>query len=232
VPAVLSPTRPAGRRASTAARAALLGLARWARHPWEARATQTYAVLLAANALWLHEANGRVARAALRAASTNLVQLRHDPISALLTSAVWLDQHGWHSLIVLVAAFLLVLAPLERRIGTARWLVGFAAGHIGATLIVALGLLIGVHAGLVDASVSRSVDVGWSYGGMALAAVVSYLLPRRARLPYAGVLLAAQLPPLLHPTFTAWGHLTAVAIGLAAGPWLVRRRPALAATAS
>ena len=197
-------------------------LVHWVGYPWQGRATQTYASILVANALWLYQTDRWIKDAALRSASTNLEQLSRDPLTSLLTSALWTDVDGWRSVLAPAAAVLLVFAPLERRIGTWRWILAFAAGHVGATLIVQGGLAVAGRAGLLDAAVSQSVDVGWSYGGMALLAVLTYLLPTRRRLPFATLVVAAQLLALRHPTFTDFGHLAAVIIGLALGPWLTR----------
>lgn len=213
-------------RASVALRwrAAVEAVSGWIGRPWRQRATQTYALLVTASLLWLHEANDRVAHAALRTASTNLTQLRHDPISALLTSAVWVDFTSWGAIVRLAVVFVVVFAPLEARIGTARWVAGFAAGHVGATLIVATGLAIGVRTGLADPAVAHTIDVGWSYGGMCLIAMLAYLVPRRWRVPFVLLLVVTVLVPLREATFTDWGHVAAVGIGLVLGRWLVPAR--------
>ena len=198
-------------------------LGAWVGRPWNNRGTQTYATIIAANLLWLHGANDRLATAALRTASTNLNGLGHDPVSVLITSAFWLDLPGWRAAFTLCAGMLLVLGPVERRIGTGRWLVAFAAGHVGATLVVAVGLLIGIHTGHLSPEVSRSIDVGWSYGGVCMASVLTYLLPRRMRVAYGAMLVAFVVGGLIrHPTYTQWGHLTAATIGLLIGPWVSR----------
>ncbi len=197
----------------------------WIGRPGENRVTQTYAVLIGANSLWLREANRRLAQAALHITSTNLDRLGHDPISVLVTSAFWVAPSGWRATSTLIVAMLLVLGPIERRVGAVRWLVAFTAGHVGATLVVAIGLTVGVRSGRLDGSIAHSIDVGWSYGGMCLMGVLTYLFPQRLRGLYAGGLLGFVAIALwINPTFTAWGHLAASLIGLVVGPAIVRQR--------
>jgi hypothetical protein len=195
---------------------------------WRQPVTRTYAVVLGANALWLHAANTRLDAAALRVASTNLDRLAHDPLAALVTSACWAEPGGLRAGAVLVAFLVAVAAPMEAWLGSARWLVAFAAGHVGATLVVAAGLVVAVHEGMVGASVSHQIDVGWSYGGLTLLALAAYRLPRRWAPWYAVALVAVRCVALvLHPSFTEWGHLVATSIGFGLGAaGLGPRRPA------
>ena len=105
-------------------------------------------------------------------------------------------------------------------------MLAFAAGHIGATLIVAAGLWIGVQLGSVSPSVEHARDVGVSYGFLAVAATATYLLTPRLRIVYCGLLVAyVVLNAATSATFTDFGHLLAVAIGLACYP--LTRRPRL-----
>ena len=192
---------------------------------WRQQATRTYAAVLGANALWLHSAPARLAHAALGAASTNLDHLSSDPISVLVTSACWVAPGGAGAVLGVVAFFVLVAAPLEARIGPRRWLVCFAAGHVGATLVVAAGLVLAVRADIEPTSIARHIDVGWSYGGFALAAALAFQLRSPWRWLVAGGLTVSRLVALVHPTFTDWGHLTALVIGFALGVrWRVAPR--------
>jgi hypothetical protein len=156
--------------------------------------------------------------------STNLHQLAHAPIRVLVASAFWLE--NWSQLWLWAPLLLAVVAPVERRLGSRRTVIAFAIGHIGATLLVAAGLLIALRLGAVSPLVEHARDVGASYGFFAVAALATYLLPRRLRLPYAGVLCGCVLAT--SRTFTDFGHLTAVALGLACYP--LARRPVAAAS--
>jgi hypothetical protein len=99
----------------------------------------------------------------------------------------------------------------------------FAIGHIGATLLVAGGLWIALRAHAVAASVVDAEDVGVSYGFLAVASAATCLLARPLRAPWLGGLLVYALSDMLTPvSFTDFGHLAAVLIGIACTP-LVRR---------
>lgn len=149
--------------------------------------------------------------------STNLHQLMRAPVRVLLGSAFWTS--GWADLASWVVLFVAVLAPVERRLGSRRTLVVFAAGHLGATLIVAAGLWIGLRVGAVAPSVVFAQDVGVSYGFFAVAGLAGYLLAPRARLGYLALVVAyLALEAGFSHTFTDFGHLAAVAIGLACYP--------------
>jgi len=159
--------------------------------------------------------------AVLKAHSSNLAHLRSDPIRVLIRSAFWLDTY-W--LLAAVAVIAVVLAPAERWLGTARWIIVFATGHLGATLITAGGLLLAIHAGIVSHSQEGAIDVGVSYGFAAVAAVFTYRLTGRARYAWGGVLLSVVvLAAVVGRTFTDFGHLVAVLLGFAM--WPLTRRP-------
>jgi len=114
-----------------------------------------------------------------------------------------------------------VLAPVERWIGTYRWLATFAAGHVGATLATTVGIWLQVRQGAGQGLI-YPVDVGASYGVAAAAGVLAYRLPGRWRWPWLAFLAVYFGAPVVGSgTFTDWGHLVACGIGLGMGP-LVR----------
>ncbi len=151
----------------------------------------------------------------LREASTNLVQMSRDAPRVMFLSAFLLDQG---SLVRELVVFTAVLVPVERWLGTYRWLAVFAAGHVGATLATTVGIWLQVRGGGANAAVAYSVDVGVSYGAYAAAGVLTYRLPRPAAVAWASVWAAtAAYYVSAHGTFTDWGHATALAIGFALG---------------
>jgi membrane associated rhomboid family serine protease len=159
------------------------------------------------------EANDRL----LFSFSTNLHQLVRVPARVLVGSAFWTS--GWGDLAVWLVLLFAVLAPVERRLGGRRTLLAFAAGHVGATLTVAAGLWIGLRIGAVAPSVVFAQDVGVSYGFFAVAAVAGYVLAPRTRLCYLAPLVAyVAVEAAFSHTFTDFGHVAAVAIGLACYP--------------
>jgi membrane associated rhomboid family serine protease len=184
---------------------------------WASPATAGYLVALAATTLALSLSSERTSDRILLALSTNLHQLARDPVRVVLGSPFWVG--GWTEFALCAVVLVAVAAPVERRLGWRRTLAVFAAGHVGATLLVAAGLWIGLRLGELDPSVERARDVGASYGVLAVCAVATYLLTPRRRLPYAAALAGfAVLAAALSHTFTDFGHLSAVAIGLACYP--------------
>lgn len=142
--------------------------------------------------------------------------LRTNPVRVLIRSAFWVDGY---LLLVWLVLFALVLAPVERWLGTVRWLVVFVAGQVGATLATAAGLWLAIRWGSGPSSLSDVVDVGVSLGFAALAAVFTYRLPRPGRWYWAGgLLVAAGGAAIVGGTFTDFGHRAAVMIGFAMYP--------------
>jgi hypothetical protein len=107
----------------------------------------------------------------------------------------------------------------------------FILGHVGATLVTALGVYVWTDNGAHDRHLLHTVDVGVSYGLYAIAAVLIYRLPPRWRIPY-GLMLVVSLAiaTFFDATFTDIGHLCAVGIGFACYP-LTRDRPHARVTA-
>jgi hypothetical protein len=155
----------------------------------------------------------------LRESSTNLVLMSRAAPRVLFLSAFLLD-HG-HLLVELVL-FTIVMVPVERWIGTYRWIGVFAAGHVGATLATTIGIWLQVRSGATQRALVFPLDVGVSYGFVAVAAVLTKRLPSPLG-PLVTVALGARLgfAVVYGGTFTDWGHLAAFAIGLALAP-LVR----------
>ena len=154
----------------------------------------------------------------LRHQSTNLFQMTRDAPRVLVLSAFLLDNGR---LLVQAAYFTFVVAPVERWIGTYRWLYTFAAGHIGATLATTIGIWLQVRQG-AERGLVYPVDVGVSYGVAAMAGVLVYRLRRSWAVAwFAIVAVDIGRAVVSTGTFTDWGHLVAFGIGLAIGP-LVR----------
>lgn len=164
--------------------------------------------------------------------STNLHNLLNGRLATLLSSA-FVTGGGPVWLTVPVLACLLALAEL--RFGTRRLVAIFFGGHIGATLLVAGGLMVAVDRGWISHAVMRVQDVGVSYGAMAVLGALTAVLTRRWRWAWAASWLAvAGLGVALDRTFTSVGHLLALAIGLVSatvmctlagrpGQWLDKR---------
>ena len=190
--------------------------------------THILLLILAVTTLVLRGVDAPTTTRILRHQSTNLFQMSRDAPRVLVLSAFLLNNGR---LVIEAVQFSIVLAPVERWIGTYRWLATFAAGHIGATLATTVGIWLQVREG-AGRSLIYPVDVGASYGVAAAAGVIAYRFRRPWALAWlAGMAVYLGWPLVTSGTFTDWGHLVAFVIGLAMGP-LVRpdrrdRRPVL-----
>jgi len=164
-----------------------------------------------------------VARTLLVERSTNLHQLSQDPIKVLVTSAFWLSNSM--ELVVWLVLFTLVLAPVERWLGSARTAFVFALGHAGATLLTAAGLWLAIRYEAVGTYVEHSIDVGVSYGFFAVAAVLAYGLSGRRRALFLAVIVGyLGIMAGVSRTFTDFGHVAAFSIGLLVAPLMIAGR--------
>lgn len=149
--------------------------------------------------------------------STNLVNLRSHPLTALASSAFVLST-PWS--LTLLPLLVWGYGTVQRWFGRLSAVIVGAVGHVGATLVVAVLLASGIAHGAVEHGVESAADVGVSYGLVAVGGVCLYLLPRRWRLPVAAVLVAGLAAALvLDQDFSDLGHSVALVIGIALG-WL------------
>ncbi len=176
------------------------------------RVTVAYAVIVTCVTVALYALGPQVQDRVIRHASTNLHNLSHGHLGTLLGSAFVIDAgpiYVWLPGLVC----LLALAELMWRSG--RLVVAFAAGHIGATLLVAVGLTAAVELGWLPLSVSRATDVGMSYGAAAVLGALTAAIPRRWRPAWIGWLLAVGVAVVaVGRDFTDVGHAVALALGM------------------
>lgn len=160
----------------------------------------------------------RTGRTLLDWSSTDAYHLRGDPLRVLVSSALWLPNLDW---LGYAAMFSLVLAPVERRVGSPRTLGVFAAGHVIATLVTEVPIVWAVSRGYLPRRAQHRLDVGVSYGFYAVLGVGVGLLPRRARVPAglaATMLVGVRLvtsPDLV----AAVGHVVALVVGFGCWWW-------------
>jgi hypothetical protein len=143
--------------------------------------------------------------------STNLHNLSRGRLSTLVGSA-FVDDGG---AIYLWLPWLVCLLALGELIWRGRGLViAFAVGHIGATLIVAAGLVVALKAGWLPFSVARASDVGVSYGAVCVLGALTASIPSRWRPAWVGWWLGIALLAASGADFTAVGHVTALLLGI------------------
>jgi hypothetical protein len=182
------------------------------------RATFIYLFVLAITSWVLRSSSDHTSQALLATHSTNLHNLRVDPVGVLVTSAFYLSSA---SLARWLLPFALVMAPVERWLGSLRSILVFAIGHVTATIAVAYVLDRGLIA-FTDSDTTRfTIDVGVSYGYYCIAAMFTYRLRGRwwwSWIWAAGLSAVVIVPFVQDRTFTSFGHLVTTAIGFALYP--------------
>jgi hypothetical protein len=176
------------------------------------RVTLAYASIVTAVTmalLWLGpQAQDRV----IRHVSTNLHNLGHGRVGTLLGSAFVVDAGPIY---VWLPGLVCLMALAELLWGSGRLLVVFSVGHIGATLLVAAGLVAAVTYGWLPMSVSHATDVGMSYGAAAVVGSVTAAIPGRWRPAWIGWWLAVgAVAVALGHDFTDIGHAVALGLGM------------------
>jgi hypothetical protein len=163
--------------------------------------------------------------ALLRWASTNVVNLRHDPVGALVTSAFLPAESGtaWPELIALA------LFGANRVLGNWRTLLVCATGQVVGTLVSEGILGYRVAHGLLPAADRYIIDVGPSY--VVVSAIVvaagygSWSARAAALLDFAVLVLAGRIFSGLSSLDVApVGHLTAMAASAVLASYLIWRR--------
>jgi hypothetical protein len=162
--------------------------------------------------------------ALLQWASTNVINLRHDPIGCLIASA--LLPSG--SLTVWPALAALAMFGANRVLGNGRILLVCAAGQVIGTLVSEGIVGYRVAGGLLPAADRHIIDVGPSY--VVVSAIVVALLygswPARAAatLDLALLVFVGEIfSGLTQLRLAAVGHATAIIVALVLGSFLVWR---------
>ncbi len=180
-----------------------------------APATTAYAFTLFVTWWTLRGVGASVERGLIFSASTNLYNMQHNPVQVLVASAFWTEgSFPW----LTIAEFLVVMAAAERWLGTGRWILLFATGHIGATLLTVTGISRAIDRGVIPLRVAVATDVGASYGFAAVLTAMAFRFHGIVRVLWAVTILAVLSIALwVRPTFTDYGHLCAAVIGLVFG---------------
>ncbi len=208
------------------------GPGRWVLRPWRLLPTPTgtpftftFAAVLLATAFVAEYADPALVHALHQGSSTDVAHLLRTPVFVLVTSALWVVG-GVTSPYAVV--FLLVLTALERRIGGLRTAGVFALGHVLATLATEVPVGLAVLVGWLPGSSLHRLDYGISFGVAASVGALTGLLRPWLGWPSLlvfGGMLVGDLIAYTDP-MTNWGHVTALAIGVATWPWVRRWRSA------
>ena len=143
--------------------------------------------------------------------STNLHNLARGHLGTLVGSAFVSDGGDVY---VWLPGLLCLLALGELIWRSRGLLITFVVGHIGATLIVAVGLAAALEAGWLPTSVARASDVGISYGAVCVLGALTASIPSRWRQAWAGWWLGIAVAAALGADFTAVGHILALLLGI------------------
>ncbi|MDX1890785.1 rhomboid-like protein [Mycolicibacterium sp. 050158] len=177
------------------------------------RVTAAYATALFVIASILVALGPRTTERVIGQLSTNLDNLGSGHLATLVGSA-FVTEEGQTYLLLPGLICLLALAELlwcGRRVVQA-----FVLGHLGATLIVAAGLVAAIEAGWVSRSIEGASDVGLSYGAVAVLGALSAAIPARWRAAWIGGWLMVALSVVaLGAGFVAIGHAVALILGMA-----------------
>ncbi|MFJ7148467.1 rhomboid-like protein [Streptomyces sp. NPDC100445] len=223
---VPGPRGPAPRSAAAPARPSGPAPRPWRLLPTPAGTpfTFAYATVLAVTSVVTTVAGPALVHALHQSSSTDVAHLIRTPVPVLAASALWI---AGGIVSPYAVAFVLVLTALERRVGAVRAACVFLAGHVVATLATEVPVGLAVLAGHLPPTSLHRLDYGISFGVAASVGALAGLLRPWLRwsvlVPVTGALLGdlyAYLDPL-----TDWGHLIALATGVAAWPLLRRPHP-------
>ncbi|MEH0514313.1 hypothetical protein QA942_16815 [Streptomyces sp. B21-106] len=183
--------------------------------------TLAYAAVLAVTSYLAAHADPALVYALYQGSSTDVTHLLQTPGLVLVASALWVAG-GFASPFTL--GFVVVLTALERRIGGARTAVVFLLGHVLATLATEVPVGLAVLVGRLPDSSLHRLDYGISFGVAASVGALAGLLGpwlRALLLVAFGGMLLQDLIAYTDP-LTNWGHVIALAIGVALWPWVRR----------
>jgi hypothetical protein len=185
--------------------------------------------LLVLAGVWLHTHPADIDDVAAWA-STNIHNLAHHPVAAMVASAFVVPRGLLPQLIVVALGF----AVLERAIGAWRTAVVALSGQVFATLLTEYGADLGAHLHLLADSAPDRLDVGVSYVMYAVLTAAALRMTGVTRIvSVLGIGASVLVPFAIVPGMTTTGHLLSVAIGAVAVALLTRRdRPAGSGTPS
>ena len=176
------------------------------------RVTVVYAAIVTGVTMALLFLSPQIHDRVIRHASTNLHNLSHGHIGTLLGSAFVVDAGPIY---LWLPGLMCLMAVAELYWSSGRLVLAFSVGHVGATLLVALGLTAAIERGWLPGSLTRATDVGMSYGAAAVLGSLTAAIPRRWRPAWVGWWLAVGIVAIvLGGDFTDVGHAVALGLGM------------------
>ncbi|MEW2118064.1 rhomboid-like protein [Streptomyces sp. NPDC005474] len=203
---------------------------RWVVRPWRLLPSPTgtpftcaFAAVLLVTSFVSEHADPALVHTLHQGSSTDVAHLVRTPVLVLVASALWVVG-GVTSPYAVVLLF--VLTALERRIGGPRTAGVFALGHVLATLATEVPVGLAVLVGALPASSAYRLDYGISFGVAASVGALAGLLRPWLGWPMLVVFGGALIRDLVEyaDPLTNWGHVVALAIGVALWPWVRRAR--------
>jgi hypothetical protein len=175
------------------------------------RVTAVYAALLLAVSVTLTAMGPHARAVAVSQMSTNLHNLAHGRVATLVGSAFVNDGDDVY---VWLPGLVCLLALGETIWRSKGLVIAFAVGHIGATVLVAVGLVAAVENRWVPVSVTRATDVGISYGAVCIVGALTASISARWRPAWIGWWLGVAMVATRGGDFTAVGHVLALLLGI------------------
>ncbi len=177
------------------------------------RVTLAYCAALTVVATTLMVLGPDAQNSAVARMSTNLHNLKHGHLDTLFGSAFVTDGD---LVFASLPGLVCLLGVAELLLRGRRVVLAFLLGHVGATLIVAAGLVIAIHNSWLPTETARASDVGISYGVAAVLGALTAALPNRWRAGWTGWWIAiAVLVAMVNKDFTSVGHALALMLGVA-----------------
>jgi hypothetical protein len=175
------------------------------------RVTIAYAIVLTSIGATLLALGAPVQDHVVSHLSTNLHNLANGHLVTLIGSAFVTEGSDIYAIL---PGLVCLLALAELIWCGRRLILTFVLGHVGATVMVAVGLAIAIAAGWLPIAVARASDVGISYGAAAVLGALTAAIPRRWQPGWIGWWLAVALVAASWSDFTAVGHMVALILGM------------------
>ena len=141
-----------------------------------------YGVIVIVVSLWIGLHSDATVRKLVESVSTNLDNMRANPVAVLVASAFVVSPL---TQLLLVPVVVFVFGLVQRWLGRTALVAVWVFGHVGATLFVMAMEINALYRHIAHFSIVVKPDVGVSYGMAAAIALLCARVPQKWRLPYA-----------------------------------------------